>query len=62
MRRYGSIRGMQMAHYNLGIALDEKGLIDEAIAEYREALRINPGYAEAHYNLGVALYRERSYR
>src|SRR5262245_11354982 len=27
-------------HYNLGVALDEQGRIDEAIAQFREALRI----------------------
>ena len=29
--------------------------MDEAIGEYREALRLKPDYAEAHNNLGVAL-------
>jgi tetratricopeptide (TPR) repeat protein/tRNA A-37 threonylcarbamoyl transferase component Bud32 len=42
-------------HVNLGIALYEKGLLDEAIAEYQEAIRIKEDYAEAHNNLGVAL-------
>ena len=32
-----------------------KGLGDEAIAEYREAIRIDPDFAEAHLHLGVAL-------
>jgi len=31
------------------------GNTDGAIAEYREALRLNPDYALAHYNLGLAL-------
>jgi len=31
------------------------GNTDGAIAEYREALRLNPDYALAHYNLGSAL-------
>ena len=43
------------AHYNLGIALRDQGKLDEAIAEFREAIRLKPDYAEAHYNLGVAL-------
>ena len=46
-------------HSNKGVSLASLGLIDEAIAEYREALRINPGYAEAHNNLGVTLYRRK---
>ena len=43
------------AHNNLGIALSDQGKLDEAIAEYREALRLKPDYAEAHNNLGIAL-------
>ena len=31
------------------------GEVDEAIAEYREAIRLKPDDAEAHCNLGVAL-------
>ena len=34
---------------------DSKGQLDEAIAGYREAIRLEPDYAEAHYNLGIAL-------
>ena len=29
--------------------------MDGAIAEWREAIRLEPDLAEAHYNLGVAL-------
>lgn len=46
-----------VAHTNLGLALDEKGRPEAAIAEYEEALRIQPGYAEAHNDLGNALAR-----
>ena len=45
------------ARYNLGIAMAEKGQVNEAIKQYREALRINPGYAAVHTNLGIELYR-----
>ena len=31
------------------------GKLEEAIAEYREALRLKPDYPEAHANLGNAL-------
>ncbi len=44
-----------VAHTNLGLALDEKGQPDAAIAEYEKALQIQPGYAEAHNDLGNAL-------
>ena len=44
-----------MAHYNLGIALDDLGRPDEAVTRYEQALAIQPDYAEAHNNLGNAL-------
>ena len=43
-------------HYNLGVALAEKGHSAEAIRHYHEALRINPKYASVHTNLGIELY------
>jgi len=46
--------GNPLAHYNLGIALREHGRVDEAIVQYRKALKIKPKYAEAHNNLGAA--------
>jgi tetratricopeptide (TPR) repeat protein len=42
-------------HNTLGIALAEKGRIDEAIAEFREALRLGPDSAPTHWHLGAAL-------
>ena len=44
-----------LAHNNLGVALAEKGRIEEAIAYYQEAIRLRPDYAIAHNNLGGAL-------
>ena len=44
-----------VAENNLGSALTRRGRTNEAVAHYREALKINDRYAEAHYNLGVAL-------
>jgi len=43
---------------NLGCSLYDKGLVDEAIAEYREAIRLKKDYVEAHNNLGVALWKK----
>jgi len=44
-----------LAHRNLGTALEHAGRIEEAIAQYEQALRLQPDDAEAHYNLGNAL-------
>jgi tetratricopeptide (TPR) repeat protein len=50
--------GCWMAHYNLGIALNEQGDADGAIAHYRQAVELRPSYAEAHYNLGRLLVQK----
>lgn len=39
----------------LGSALRSTGDLKGAIAEYREAVRLNPQFSYAHYNLGSAL-------
>jgi tetratricopeptide (TPR) repeat protein len=44
-----------IAQGNLGYALFQEGRVPEAIARYREALRLEPDFAEARYNLGTAL-------
>ena len=44
-----------MPTINLGTALQAKNQLDEAIAEYRKAIELDPKYAPAHYNLGNAL-------
>ena len=42
-------------HNNLGVVLARDGLPTEAMAQYREALFLDPAYAEAHLNLGHEL-------
>jgi len=44
-----------MAHNNLGVVLAHNEQTEEAMAHYREALKIKPDYVEASVNLGVAL-------
>lgn len=43
------------AHYNLGVALDDKGRRDEAIAQYQATLQIEPANTLALLNLGTDL-------
>jgi tetratricopeptide (TPR) repeat protein len=44
-----------MAHNNLGIILHDRGQNAEAIAHYREVVRLAPDYPQGHNNLGNAL-------
>jgi tetratricopeptide (TPR) repeat protein len=44
------------AHNNLGVALIDKGRVDEAIQCWERALRLDPRSIDAHNNLGGALY------
>lgn len=43
------------AHGLLGQVLDNQGRLEEAAAQYKEALRLNPGLWKAHNNLGADL-------
>jgi tetratricopeptide (TPR) repeat protein len=40
---------------NLGIALSDQGRVGDAMAQYAEAVRLNPSYADAQSNLGASL-------
>lgn len=42
-------------HSNLGIVLQERLRLDEAIAAYQRAIELDPAHANAHSNLGVVL-------
>ena len=44
------------ACYKFGNHLIARGLPDNAVLDYREAIRLKKDFAEAHGNLGVALY------
>jgi len=45
-----------VSHYKRGRALREKGDSDGALAEFRQALRLDPSSADAHCELGFVLY------
>jgi spermidine synthase len=42
-------------HNAVGIAFAQRGRMDEAIAEFRDALRLDPDSAPTHWHLGAAL-------
>jgi tetratricopeptide (TPR) repeat protein len=50
--------GQARAHNNLGNVMFAQGKLDEAIAEYKTAVRCDPNFAEGHYNLGNAYRRQ----
>jgi tetratricopeptide (TPR) repeat protein len=45
------------AHNNLGVALADKGRMEEAIPHFKEALRLKPGDEKVYFNLGNTLAR-----
>jgi tetratricopeptide (TPR) repeat protein len=44
-------------HFNLGLAQDALGRLDEAVLSYRQAARLDPSYTKAFINLGICLGR-----
>ncbi len=44
-----------VAHCNRGVDFEHQGKPEDAVAEYRAAIRRNPRVALPHYNLGAAL-------
>jgi tetratricopeptide (TPR) repeat protein len=44
-----------MAHVNLGVIVEDRGQVEEAVRHYRESLRIQPVQHEAYNNLGSVL-------
>jgi Tfp pilus assembly protein PilF len=49
------------AWYLCGVVCQVTNRLDEAVAYYRQALRLRPAFAEVHNNLGVALAMQGKY-
>lgn len=49
------------AHYDLGVAFKEMGLLDEAISEFQKALRAPEGRLKTSEALGTAFYEKGQY-
>ncbi|HEY1265786.1 MAG TPA: tetratricopeptide repeat protein [Candidatus Binatia bacterium] len=47
-----------VANYNLGVAVEAEGDIEDAMADYRKAISLDEAYAEARYNLARLLARK----
>jgi tetratricopeptide (TPR) repeat protein len=47
-----------VGYNDLGLALSQKGQLDEAVAQYQKALEINPNYELAHNNIGEILFQK----
>jgi len=45
-------------HLGLGVALLNRGKLDEALNEFKNSLELNPDYELAHYNLGLAFLKK----
>jgi len=51
-----------MAHYQLGLALQEKGNSNQAENEWREAVRLRPTFSQAWQTLGASATRRGDWR
>ncbi|MBW1768084.1 MAG: tetratricopeptide repeat protein [Deltaproteobacteria bacterium] len=51
-----------LAHNNLGVFYQKKGLTEAAFREFQRALELNPGYADIHNNLGLYYWQKGDYR
>jgi len=48
-------RRNSLAYYHMGVALAERGRLDEAMVNYSQALKIDPNYPSAHFGLASIL-------
>ncbi|WP_226582850.1 tetratricopeptide repeat protein [Microseira wollei] len=48
-------RQQALGYYRQGVTFQQQGQLEAAIAQYQEAIRLNPNMAEAYLNMGAAL-------
>ena len=53
--------GSYTVHNNLGAAYKERGMVDEALKEYRKTLELNPLFIRAMNNIGYIYYERGQY-
>lgn len=59
-------RGLQLVgksaevHNNLGVLYSQKGLMDEAVREFREAIKLDPEYESPYHNLAKIYFYSRN--
>src|SRR3989339_364413 len=51
----------ESAHYFMGIILENKGFINEAILEYRKSVESNPMFVQSHINLANIYMKNKKY-
>ena len=47
--------GLARTHSNLGLALQKEGRLNEAVTQFKTAIKINPSDPEAYINIGNIL-------
>jgi len=55
------IREKALVPYNSGLELVAGSAYVDAVSRFREAIEIDPGFADAHYNLGVTFQKMKAY-
>ena len=61
MKRFASIRSNAIARNNRANTFRNSGDIERAVADYDEAVRLDPNYAVAYMNRGSAQYEAKNY-
>jgi tetratricopeptide (TPR) repeat protein len=52
---------MAVTYYNRGVAKAQKGDLDGAVADFGQAIQLNPKYADAYNGRGFVYYQQKNY-